>query len=218
MKGRPPWRDSALGTLLVNMQQSKLVKYTKPAPDRLFTTGYVAAACQVSLVAVKKWITQGKLRAIRTPGGHYRIAAEELERFRTEYRFTEATTAAARVLVVDDEPDIAMLIRDRLTQSDAWEVDTATQGYEGLLKVGTFRPDVLVLDLRMPNMDGFEVCRRVKSNPATRSTRILAITGDASPAMAERALGSGADAFLAKPFDLAELERRLDRLVAKARK
>ena len=189
----------------------------KPTAGRLFTTGYVAAACQVSLVAVKKWITQGKLRAIRTPGGHYRIAADELERFRAKYRFTEGSTLPARVLVVDDEPEIAALIRDRLGESEAWEVDAASQGYEGLLKVGTFRPDVLVLDLRMPNMDGFEVCRLVKSNPATRSTSILAITGDTSPGLAERALRSGADAFLAKPFEMADLEEHLTRLTVMAR-
>lgn len=193
------------------------MKQTQPSSERLFTTGYVAAACQVSSVAVKKWITQGKLRAIRTPGGHYRIAADELDRFRAQYRFAGGSRPRARVLIVDDEPEIAMLIRDRLAQSEAWEVDTANQGYEGLLKVGTFRPHVLVLDLRMPNMDGFEVCRRVKSNPATHSTSILAITGDASPGVAERALRSGADAFVTKPFNLAELEERLNRLMLKAR-
>lgn len=193
------------------------MKQTPPSAERLFTTGYVAAACQVSLVAVKKWIMQGKLRAIRTPGGHYRIAADELDRFRAQYRFAVRAVAPTRVLIVDDEPEIAMLIREQLAQSEAWEVDTASRGYEGLLKVGTFRPDVLVLDLWMPNMDGFEVCRLVKSNPATRSTSILAITGDASPAVAERALRSGADAFLIKPFNLADLEERLTRLTEKAR-
>lgn len=199
------------------MQQSKLMKHVQPTTGRLFTTGYVAAACQVSLVAVKKWITQGKLRAIRTPGGHYRIAAAEFERFRAEYRFIGGSTPPARVLVVDDEPEIAALIRDHLGESEAWEVDVASQGYEGLLKVGTFRPDVLVLDLRMPNMDGFEVCRRVKSNPVTRSTSILAITGDVSPSVAKRALRSGADAFLTKPFEMEDLEEHLNRLAVKAR-
>ena len=193
------------------------MKQVKPEPTRVHTTGYVAAACQVSVVAVKKWIAQGKLRAIRTPGGHYRIAADELERFRNEYRFPGRGTTPGRVLVVDDEPEIAALIRDSIGDSAQWEIDAASEGYDGLLKVGTFRPDVLVLDLKMPHMDGFEVCRRVKSNPATRSISILAITGDAAPAVAERALRSGADAFLAKPFRIADLQQHLDRLTVKAR-
>jgi excisionase family DNA binding protein len=184
---------------------------------RLRTTGYVAAACQVSVVAVKKWIAQGKLHAIRTPGGHYRIAADDFDRFRAQYRFAGGAAPPARVLIVDDEPQIVALIADRLAESEEWRVDTAGEGYEGLLKVGTFRPDVLVLDLRMPHMDGFEVCRRVKSNPATRGTSILAISGDGSPSTARRALSSGADAFLAKPFAIADLEEHLTRLTVKAR-
>jgi excisionase family DNA binding protein len=199
------------------MQQSKPVKYVQSTAGRLLTTGYVAAACQVSVVAVKKWIAHGKLPAIRTPGGHFRIADADFERFRAEYRFAGAGAPRPRVLIVDDEPDIVALIRERLAESKAWEVDTASRGYEGLLKVGTFRPDVLVLDLRMPHMDGFEVCRLVKSNPATRGTSILAISGDGSPSTVKRALGSGANAFLAKPFAIADLEEHLSRLTVKAR-
>jgi excisionase family DNA binding protein len=193
------------------------MKQEKPEPSLVHTTGYVAAACQVSVVAVKKWIAQGKLRAIRTPGGHYRIAADELERFRNEYRFPGRATTPGRVLVIDDEPEIAALIRDSFSDTTQWEIDAASEGYDGLLKIGTFRPDVLVLDLRMPNMDGFEVCRRVKSNPATRSISILAVTGDAATSVAERALRSGADAFLTKPFRIADLHQHIDRLTIKAR-
>ncbi|HUF94236.1 MAG TPA: response regulator [Candidatus Limnocylindria bacterium] len=193
------------------------MKQEKPEPTRVHTTGYVAAACQVSVVAVKKWIVQGKLKAIRTPGGHYRIAADELERFRAEYHFPGEAAAPGRVLVVDDEPEIAAFIRDGIGQSARWEIEVASEGYDGLLKVGTFRPDVLVLDLKMPNMDGFEVCRRVKGNPLTRSVSILAITGDPALSVADRALRSGADAFLAKPFRIADLRQHLERLTVKAR-
>src|SRR5687767_3206463 len=84
------------------------MKQPQPSSLRLFTTGYVAAACQVSSVAVKKWIAQGKLRALRTPGGHYRIAAEELDRFRAQYRFAGGSRARSRVLIGDDEPEIAI--------------------------------------------------------------------------------------------------------------
>jgi excisionase family DNA binding protein len=195
----------------------KHVKQTKPDPHKILTTGYVAAACQVSLVAVKKWIRQGKLKAIRTPGGHYRITAAEMERFRAEYQFPGSLTPRVRVLVVDDEPEILSLVRDTLDGEAGWELDTASDGYEGLLKVGTFRPDVLVLDLRMPRLDGFEVCRRVKSNPATRSTRIIAITGHTGREMAERALRSGADACLTKPFRTNDLHDELTRLTDRPR-
>lgn len=180
---------------------------------KYLTTGDAARACDVSLVAVKKWIRQGKLRAIRTPGGHFRIPADEFERFRAEYRFGRGSARRRRILVVDDEPDIVAMISEALRVDARWEIGAAANGYEGLLKVGTFRPDLLVLDLRMPRIDGFEVCRRVKGDDATRATKILAISGFGGEGARDDALAAGADAFLAKPFFTRQLEQEVRRLL-----
>jgi excisionase family DNA binding protein len=179
---------------------------------KYLTTGDAARACDVSLVAVKKWIRQGKLRAIRTPGGHFRIPVDEFERFRAEYRFGGGGRRR-RILVVDDEPDIVAIITETLRADARWEIAAAANGYEGLLKVGTFRPDLLVLDLRMPRIDGFEVCRRVKGDDATRATKILAISGFGGEGARNEALGAGADAFLAKPFFTRQLDQEVRRLL-----
>jgi CheY-like chemotaxis protein len=93
-----------------------------------------------------------------------------------------------------------------------YAVEVAADGYEGLLKVGTFRPHLLILDVRMPGLDGFQVCRKVKADPVTKDVRILAIT--ASLELREEIVAAGADAFLGKPFDLAALHGEVDRLVA----
>lgn len=179
---------------------------------KYLTTGDAARACDVSLVAVKKWIRQGKLRAIRTPGGHFRIPADEFERFRAEYRFG-GSQRRRRILVVDDEPDIVTMISEALRVDARWEIGAAANGYDGLLKVGTFRPDLLVLDLRMPRIDGFEVCRRVKGDETTRATKILAISGFGGEGARDDALAAGADAFLAKPFFTRQLEQEVRRLL-----
>lgn len=181
--------------------------------SKYLTTGEVARACDVSLVAVKKWIRQGKLRAIRTPGGHFRIPADEFERFRGEYRFGAGAQRRRRILVVDDEPAIVGVISETLRSDSRWEVAAAADGYEGLLKVGSFRPDLLVLDLRMPRIDGLEVCRRVKGETATRATKILAISGVGGDGTRDEALAAGADAFLAKPFFTRQLEQEVRRLL-----
>jgi len=89
----------------------------------------------------------------------------------------------------------------------------AQDGYEGLIRVGGFRPDVLVLDIRMPGLNGFQVCQRIKADPATRSTRILAISGYVEGDTTTRVFEAGADAFLEKPIDLARLRGEVDRLV-----
>jgi len=189
---------------------------------RYLTTGQVARACQVSVVAVKKWIRRGKLKAFRTPGGHFRIAADEFQRFRTAHRFPPDRfppegDEPLRILVVDDDPQIVeVLVLVLRGLRPAAKLETASSGYEGLLKVGTFRPHVLVLDLRMPGLDGFEVCRRIKDDPVTRATRVLAITAYPEQSTKEEVLRCGADAFLTKPFMMEELKAQVQRLLRRA--
>jgi excisionase family DNA binding protein len=181
---------------------------------RYLTTGDVAREFGVTPASVKKWIGQEKLRALRTPGQHYRISVEEFERFRAAYHFPAEPEQAPRILVVDDSPivvDFVMdLLRDLLPGSD---LEGASNGYEGLLKVGTFHPNLLILDLRMPGLDGLEVCRRIKANPATRTTRILMITAFAEDETEAEARRAGADGFLRKPPQTDDLKAEVARLL-----
>lgn len=182
---------------------------------RYFTTGQVSKKCEVSLVTVKQWIRSGKLKAFRTPGGHFRIPAAEFERLRNRYGFLAEPSKEPRILIVDDDPEVVALLMDALRRTrPAAKLETAFDGYEGILKVGTFRPDLLVLDLRMPGVDGLEVCRRIKGDPATRTTRILAITAYPEDYARERAFECGADAFLTKPFTVKALKARVRRLIS----
>lgn len=182
--------------------------------SRYLTSGQVSQACGVSLVTVKKWINHGKLKAVRTPGNHYRVPVEEFERFRAAYGFPEEPSKHPRILVVDDEPEMVALVSEALRDlQPAPKLDAALDGYEGILKVGTFRPHLLVLDIRMPGLDGFAVCSRIKTDPATRATRILIITAYPEDSARERALESGADAFLAKPFTIEALRAQVKELL-----
>ena len=180
---------------------------------RYLTTGEVARECEVTLASVKKWIGQAKLHAVRTPGRHFRIAVQEFERFKAEYRFPVEREHAPRILVVDDSPLVVDVVVDALKDLvPGAELETASNGYDGLLKVGTFGPDLLILDLRMPGLDGLEVCRRIKANPATRATRILMITAFAEKGTAQEARQAGADGFLRKPLRLDALKARVERM------
>lgn len=168
---------------------------------RFLTTGAVARTCGVSVVTVETWIKQHWLDAVRTPGGHFRIPASEFDRFRAQYRFPEDAREPRRILVVDDEPDVVEFVVDCLqTLEGEAKVETAANGYEGLLKVGGFRPELLVLDLFMPKVDGFEVCRRIKGDPELRDIKVLVITGRPDEAVQSQALAAGADDVLWKPF------------------
>ncbi len=118
-----------------------------------------------------------------------------------------------RVLIVDDDANLLEMLMEGLRRKKAYQVEGARNGPDGLAKVGTFEPHLVVLDLQLPGLDGMELCRKVKADPATRSVKILAITARPEWALHEQALGAGADGFLAKPFRLAELQAEVIRLV-----
>ena len=120
--------------------------------------------------------------------------------------------APAVVLIVDDEPQMVDMLVDFLTTNPrGFKIETATDGYEALIKLGSLRPALVILDVMMPKLDGIEVCRHLKANVETRGIKILGITG--YPNMMPGLLLSGADACLAKPLALDSLDRELARLL-----
>jgi excisionase family DNA binding protein len=179
----------------------------------VLTTGQAARACRVTIPTVKRWILEGHLTAFRTAGGHYRVAEAELDRFRLDRHLRGSSHEFPKVLIIDDEPAVLAVLTDALTWAGRYKVESAQDGYEGLIRVGSFQPDVLVLDLRMPGLDGFQVCRRIKTDPLTRLTKILAISGYVEGDTVTRVFAAGADAFLEKPLDAKRLQAELDRLV-----
>lgn len=182
---------------------------------RYLTTGEVASRCQVSVGTVKNWIEAGQLEAFRTPGRHFRIRASELERFQAAFGFGSEGDEGPKVLVVDDQQDFVDLAQDALKELlPGATIEGVCGGYEALLKIGSLQPHLLVLDLRMPGLDGFEVCRRVKEAPATKATRIVAMTGFEDDQAEQLALTCGADAFVTKRAGLAALGRRIKSLLA----
>jgi excisionase family DNA binding protein len=173
----------------------------------------------VSQVAVWKWITQGKLKAYRLPGGHYRVEKGALKAFLLEYEMPLDSAFFARpvqrVLVVDDEATVVeVIVRALQRLGSAVEMATATDGFEAGLQVATFKPDLLILDLMMPHMDGFEVCRAVRRNPATAHIKILIVTAYGGHSNIQRALDGGANDFLHKPLDIAQLTDKVRALLA----
>lgn len=194
---------------------------TAPGTSKLLTTGEVARYCDVSTNAVKKWIRNGRLKAFRTPGGHFRVESEDFKAFLAAHQMPIREDffagSARRVLVVDDDSQVrAMLCEVLLTMEPAVEVEQAADGYEALLKVGQFAPDLLVMDLKMPRMDGFEACRRIRGNPGTAGTNILIVSGFMDDAAQQELMRSGASDWMRKPLDVNEFRRRVARLLGGA--
>src|SRR3989442_1361541 len=118
---------------------------------------------------------------------------------------------APRVLVVDDDPAILDVLDEFVGDDLGMAVARATNGAAALAAVAARRPDLVILDLRMPVLDGFEACRRLKADPATRAIPVVAVSADGNRGAA---LACGCDDFLAKPFDLDAIERVVRRWLA----
>lgn len=182
---------------------------------RFFTTSEVARYCAVTNDGVLKWIKSGKLKAFSTPGGHYRISSEEFRSFLQKYEipvdeaFFRAPAKARTVLVVDDEADVREIVR-RILGNLTMElrVEEASDGYEAGIKIGNLQPDLVIMDVMMPKVDGLSLCRSMRENPETRHIKVLAITAFPEQDNIKKMYDAGADLCLMKPlqFDHFRLE------------
>jgi CheY-like chemotaxis protein len=117
-----------------------------------------------------------------------------------------------RVLIADDNPQGVELLEAYLSGS-AYDIRTAADGEETLRQVQQWRPDLILLDIMMPKISGFEVCKRLRANPATRDIAVLMITALDQPSDVERAVEAGTDDYLTKPINKAELLLRVRSLL-----
>jgi CheY-like chemotaxis protein len=142
------------------------------------------------------------------------MAASTIPRSSTEPKPSPLAGAeqTTRVLIADDNPQGVELLEAYLSGSD-YEIETAADGEEALRKVKEWRPDLLLLDIMMPKISGFEVCKRLRADPATREISVLMITALDQPSDIERAVEVGTDEFLTKPINKTELLLRVRALL-----
>ena len=119
----------------------------------------------------------------------------------------------ARVLAVDDDPTILRLLQVNL-EMEGHEVLTAEDGHSALAVIRAERPDVVLLDVMMPEMDGFQVCESVRADPDIADTPIVFVSARAQQADLDRGYASGADGYITKPFDPVDLVETIERLAA----
>ena len=117
-----------------------------------------------------------------------------------------------RVLIVDDEPNIVISL-EFLMKREGFEVSVARDGSEALERIRGERPDLVVLDVMMPKLNGFEVCQAVRADPALAQTRIVMLTAKGREAEMNKGLALGADAYIAKPFSTRDLVARVKSLL-----
>jgi len=168
------------------------------------TPNQAAELLMITPATVRQWAEKGVLNAFTTPGGHRRFLASEVERFARERGLTlnVGNSGALRVLIVDDDiPLVGYLIKLLEDYPEQVVTESANNGFDAGLKIREFEPDVVLLDLMMPGLDGFDVCRLLKDDPHTKAIRVIAMTGYPSTEYVEKILASGAELCLPKPID-----------------
>ncbi|MBN1568398.1 MAG: response regulator [Acidobacteria bacterium] len=175
---------------------------------QFFTTFEISQICGVNPTTVQNWVKRKQLKAFKTPGGHRRVRREDLIAFMKEFGMPlpeGLSINPPRVMIVDDEQDILDMLEEMLKTGDiAVNVVRAQSGVAALLMIGEYKPDLLILDIMMPGMNGIEVCQKLRTSGSTQNIKIVAISGDHNPAVRERILNAGADLFFTKPLDIVD--------------
>ena len=182
--------------------------------ERLLTSHEVGALLQVNPSSVKKWVNEGRIAAFRTPGGHRRIRVADLVDFLHRHAMPIPRPLAAaskrRLLIVDDDLMHLRALERRLKPyASRVQMEVTQNGIDALVMVGSFKPDLIVLDVFMPELDGLEVCRRLKLNAETRHIGVIVNSAHLTRAVEENALSAGALTCVPKPMDLKVLIEHL---------
>jgi excisionase family DNA binding protein len=178
----------------------------------VFTTGEAAKICKVSQQTIIRCFDNGQLKGFRVPGSRFRrIPREALYKFMKDNGIpTDALESGKRkVLLVDDDADLVDLMTKVLEEDGRFEVRVAGNGFDAGMMVKEYRPDIIILDVMLPDINGKEVCHRVRADSSLEDVRILCISGLIEEDKVHELRLSGADDFMPKPF---ELDALIDRM------
>ena len=178
----------------------------------VFTTGEAAKVCKVSQQTIIRCFDNGQLKGFRVPGSKFRrIPRESLYKFMKDNGIpTDALESGKRkVLLVDDDVDIVEMLHKALDEDGRFEVRIAANGFDAGMMVKEYRPDLIVLDVMLPDINGKEVCHRVRGDISLEEVRIICISGMVEDDKIQELRLAGADDFLHKPFDVDVLIERM---------
>lgn len=183
----------------------------------LFTVHTASKYCKVTPRTIINWIEAGHIACYKTVGGHRRMNRANLEAFMARQGIPIPDPDASgprRILVVDDDPIIVETLVMGLSEDEHhYLVDSAMDGFEAGLKVQSFKPHVVILDIMMPGIKGYEVCRRIKANPATRKTKVIVLSAYLDKDKFDRMEENGADICFCKPLPLPRLKEEVARIL-----
>ena len=174
----------------------------------LYTTGEAADICNVSQQTIIRCFDSGRLQGFRVPGSRFRrIPRESLVRFMKDNNIPlkNMDTGKRKVLIVDDDQEIIELMVDVLSRDGRFEIKTASSGYDAGLVTEQFRPDLIILDYMLPDVNGNIVCQTIRRTDEYGDTKIIIVSGVVNEDEIQGLLDAGAEDFIKKPFNISQL-------------
>ena len=188
--------------------------------DKTLTTNNIAQYFQVTQRTVVQWINQDKLKCFRTPGKHIRVYREDFIKFLKEYHMPvpEELTAVIealgkkRILIVDDDKSMVAAIDRVLNLENKYELEIAYDGFDAGQRFIAHKPDLVILDIRMPRVDGYKLCLAIRNSPENKDVKILIISGFISEKDKVLFNKLAVNDYFLKPFENDELKMKIANL------
>ena len=186
--------------------------------EEIFTVFQASKFCMVSPKTIINWIESGHIKAFKTVGGHRRIKKIDLEDFMKKQGIPlpeeELKEERKRILIVDDDPIIVETIVQAFEEDEYnYEVISAADGFEAGLQVNHFKPHLMILDIMMPDIKGYEVCKKIKNDKVTKDIKIIVLSAYLDEEKLKKMKEFGADLCFTKPLPLPQLKMEVARLL-----
>ncbi len=186
--------------------------------EDILTVFKASQYCKVSPKTIINWIESGHIKAYKTVGGHRRIRKEDLADFMKRQGIPipeeDVEEERKRILVVDDDPIIVETIVQALEEDEFdYEVISASDGFEAGIQVSHFKPHLLILDIMMPDIKGYDVCKKIKTDEETKDTKIIVLSAYLDEEKFKQMKENGADVCFSKPLPLPQLKAEVARLL-----
>ncbi|MHC4221162.1 MAG: response regulator [Planctomycetota bacterium] len=182
----------------------------------LFTTGEAAQVCKISQQTIIRCFDSGRLEGFKVPGSKFRrIPRSNLVKFMraNSIPLDNLNSGKKKILIVDDDLEIVEMMVDILIRDSRFEIKTASSGYDAGIRTQQFRPDLILLDYMLPDVNGNVVCETIRSNPEFENIKIIIVSGVIKQEEIDHLLKSGAEDFIKKPFNIVELTGKIDKVL-----
>ncbi|MBE9542447.1 MAG: response regulator [Desulfobacteraceae bacterium] len=186
--------------------------------EDILTVFQASKYCNVSPKTIINWIEAGHIEAYKTVGGHRRIKISDMENFMRKQGIPipeqEIISERKKILIVDDDPIIVETLVQGLEEEEYdYEIISASDGFEAGLQVNHFKPHLLILDIMMPDIKGFEVCKKIKTNEETKDTKIIVLSAYLDDEKFKKMKEYGADICFSKPLPLPQLKEEVAKML-----